>query len=330
MAWSTVDTHIQNPAKRTGKRMAKTRRKMSAKQIKHFGTKRQKAALKARRHAPATKRNPPKGGGRVISGYGSTVMNPHRKRRNPPKGGRVISGYGSTVMNPRKRRKRNPGNHKIVINSARKRRKNPTPMILSWAAGNPAKRSTSVARSRKKRRKVYATAKRSNAGRRPARKVIRHRRRSNPGTLGKPMDWLQGGAGVIAGVVGTRAIPQMLLGASNTSYTGYAANAVTAVALGWLTNMLFKGNSVLVTSVIAGGFAGLLSRIIADKTPFGAQLSLTGLGDHGFGLYQKSNFLVPQRVVAPRGPNSSMFTWGDGSQAVPMQINAGSDSTLAC
>ena len=317
MAWSTVDTHIQNPAKRTGKRMAKTRRKMSAKQIKHFGTKRQKAALKAKRSGAHRKRtNPPKGGGRVISGYGSTVMNPHRKRK-----------------------RKNPGNHKIVINSARRRRKkvtvkrrrNPTPMILSWAAGNPAKRSTSVARSRKKRRKVYATAKRSNAGRRRATKVVHHRRRrSNPGSLGRPMDWLKGGAGVIAGVVGTRAIPQMLLGASNTSYTGYAANAVTAVALGWLTNMLFKGNSVLVTSVIAGGFAGLLSRIIADKTPFGAQLSLTGLGDHGFGLYQKSNFLVPQRVVAPRGPNSSMFTWGDGSQAVPMQINAGSDSTLAC
>ena len=89
MAYSVVDTHIQNPANGKRRSMAKTRRKMSAKQIKHFGTKRQKAALKARRHAPATKRNPPKGGGRVIS------------------------GYGSTVMNPRKRRKRNPGNHKI-------------------------------------------------------------------------------------------------------------------------------------------------------------------------------------------------------------------------
>jgi hypothetical protein len=285
--------------------MAKTRRKMTAKQIKHFGTKRQKAALKAKRSGA------------------------HRKRTNPPKGGgRVISGYGSTVMNPRKKRK-NPGNHKIVINSARKRRKNPPPMILSWAAGNPAKRSTKVAK--KKPRKVYATAKRSNAGRRPAiKKIVRHKRRSNPGGLGRPMDWVQGGAGVIAGVVGTRAIPQLLLGASNTSYTGYAANAVTAVALGWVTNMLFKGNSVLVTAVIAGGFAGLLSRIIADKTPFGAQLSLTGLGDHGFGLYQKSNFPYPPRIQAARGPNTSMFTWGDGSQAVPMQVTQGSDSTAAC
>jgi hypothetical protein len=307
MAWSTVDTHIQNPAKRTGKRMAKTRRKMSAKQIKHFGTKRQKAALKARRHAPAKKRNPPKGGGRVISGYGSTVMNPHRKRK-----------------------RKNPGNHKIVINSARKRRKNPTPMILSWAAGNPAKRRSTVAKSRK-RRKVYATAKRSNAGRRRTTKVVHHRRRSNPGSLGRPMDWLQGGAGVIAGVVGTRAIPQMLLGAANTSYTGYAANAVAAVGLGWLTHMLFPNRQVLVTAVIAGGFAGLLSRIIADKTPFGAQLSLTGLGDHGFGLYQKSNFPYPYRVQGARGLPSSNFTWGDGSQAqVSQMTNAGSDSTLAC
>ena len=186
-----------------------------------------------------------------------------------------------------------------------------------------------MARSRKKKR--YATAKRSNAGRRRAvKKVVHHRRRSNPGSLGRPMDWVQGGAGVIAGVVGTRAIPQMLLGASNTSYTGYAANAVAAVGLGWLTHMLFPRNQVLVTAVIAGGFAGLLSRIIADKTPFGQQLSLTGLGDHGFGLYQKSNFIVPQRVMAARGPNTSMFTYGDGSQAVPMQVNAGSDSTLAC
>ena len=186
-----------------------------------------------------------------------------------------------------------------------------------------------MARSRKKKR--YATAKRSNAGRRrPTKKVIHHRRKSNPGSLGRPLDWVQGGAGVIAGVVGTRAIPQMLLGSSNTSYTGYAANAVAAVGLGYLTHMLFPRNQVLVTAVIAGGFAGLLSRIIADKTPFGAQLALTGLGDHGFGLYQKSNFNNPQRIVGARGPNSSMFTWGDGSQNVPMLANSGSDSNAPC
>ena len=291
--------------------MAKARRKMSAKQIKHFGTKRQKAALRAKRSAPKhrarTKRNPPKGGGRVISGYGSTVMNPRRKKRNP-------------------------GNHKIVINSARKRRKkNPAPMIISWAAGNPAKRRKTVAKTHSKKRR--ATAKRSNpAGRRRVTRRVVHHRRRNPGTLGRPMDWLQGGAGVIAGVVGTRAIPQMLLGASNTGPMGYVANAVAAVGLGWLTHMVFPRNQVLVTSVIAGGFAGLLSRIIADKTPFGAQLSLTGLGDYGLGLYQKSNYPYPPHLVNGRGPNSSMFTWGDGSQGQPAATLAagGSDSTGAC
>jgi hypothetical protein len=273
--------------------MAKKRRKMTAKQIKHFGTKRQKAALKAKRsgaHRARTKTNPP------------------RKRT-------VVAKRAA----PRKRAKK----------SAAKHRRNPTPMIISWAAGNPAGRSTKVAKS--KRKKVYATAKRSNAGRRPAKKrIVRHLKWSNPGALGRPMDWLQGGAGVIAGVVGTRAIPQMLMGPSNTGPLGYGANAATAVALGWLTHMLFPRNQVLVTAVIAGGFAGLLSRIIADKTPFGQQLSLTGLGDHGFGMYQKSNFPYPQRIAAPRGPNSSMFTYGDGSQTIPMLTNAGSDSSLAC
>src|ERR1035437_5941217 len=143
MAYSVVDTHIQNPARRAGKgkkRMA-TRRKMSAKQIKHFGTARQKAALKAsrsrkrnaapkRRHAPA-RRNPPKGGGRVISGYGSTVMNP-RRRRNP--------GNHKIVINPTRKRRR-----AVAKKSTVKRRRNPLAQILSWTAGNPAKRRNTVA-----------------------------------------------------------------------------------------------------------------------------------------------------------------------------------------
>jgi len=150
------------------------------------------------------------------------------------------------------------------------------------------------------------------------------------------MNWVQGGAGVVVGVVGARAIPQMILGASNTGPMGYVANAVAAVGLGWLTHMVFPRNQVLVTAVIAGGFAGLISRIISDKTPFGAQLSLSGgLGDWGLGLYQKSNYPYPPHLVNGRGPNSSVFTWGDGSQSfvgsAPATIaGGGTDSTGAC
>jgi hypothetical protein len=99
--------------------------------------------------------------------------------------------------------------------------------------------------------------------------------------------------------------------------------------------MLFPRNQVLVTSVIAGGFAGLISRVITDKTPYGSALSLSGMGDYGMsglGLYQKSNYPYPPRVQNGRGPGSSMFTWGDGSQGMaPATLAAGgTDSTAAC
>ena len=183
-----------------------------------------------------------------------------------------------------------------------------------------------------KKRKV-AVAKRSNAGRRRApKKQMRRRAHRNPSSIGSPMTWVKGGAGVLAGVVGARALPQLVLGSSNTGVSGYAANAAVAIGLGFLSHMVFPRDPVITGSVVAGGFAALIARVIADQTPFGAQLSLTGLGDYGLGLYQKSNFPYPPRVQNGRGPNSSMFTWGDGSQGMPAATIAsgGTDSTSAC
>lgn len=146
------------------------------------------------------------------------------------------------------------------------------------------------------------------------------------------MDWIQGGAGVLAGVVGTRALPQLVFGAGNTGPVGYLYNAITAAGLGFISHMIFPRNPVITASVVAGGFAALFARVISDQTPFGAQLSLTGLGDYGLGLYQKSNYPYPPRVQNGRGPGSSMFTWGDGSQGMPAAtlMAGGSDSTSAC
>jgi hypothetical protein len=287
MAVSKVDVHIQNPAGKGKMATKRKKHKMSPKQIRIFGTKRQKAALKAkRRHAPAKKR---------------TNSAPRRK------------------VHSKKRSSHRP----------RTKRQNPVAEIISWTAGNPARKGKrKMARSKRKK----SSARHRNAGRSHSKKKMtsRRHRRSNPGFLGKPMDWAAGGAGVLAGVVGTRALPQMVLGAGNTGAMGYAANAVTALGLGWLTHMVFPRNPVLTGAVIAGGFAATIARVISDRTPFGAQLSLTGLGDWGLGLYQKSNFNNPQRIVAPRGPNSSMFTWGAGDQGVPSMASAGSDSTSAC
>jgi hypothetical protein len=284
--------------------MAKTRRKMSAKQIKHFGTKRQKAALKARRHAPARKRNPPKGGGRVISGYGSTVMNPRRRKRNPG------------------------GSHKIVINGARKRKNSShrrrtkrNPELVSFLLGNPAKRSNKgMARSRKRTKR--AASHRSNAGtrRRRVTKAVRHhsRRRSNPGmgSIGSPKTWVMGGAGALAGFVGSAAIPQMILGAGNTGVAGYAATAAAAVGLGLLSHFLLPRQLAVTAGVVAGGFGNLLRRIISDQTPFGGYLSNTGMGDYmvaNWGPPRMSSGLTSAMAEAPGTPwNGSNFTMSSG------------------
>lgn len=267
--------------------MAKARRKLTAKQIKYFGSKRQKAALRSK-HRPRTRPNAAKKRG----------------------------AKGKPAAKPRKVRK------------------NPTPMIISWAAGNPANRRKKKVATSKAKKKHTATAKRPNAGRRP--KMTHHpkkKHKGNPGALGTPMDWVTGGAGVVAGAVGSRALPQLVLGASNTGTMGYFANAVTALGLGWVAHLAFPRSRVLAAAVIAGGFGGLIARVAADKTPYGAALSLSGLGDWGLGLYQKSNYLAPQRVQNGRlpSPGSSMFTWGDGSQGrASTVLNAGADSTAAC
>jgi hypothetical protein len=199
----------------------------------------------------------------------------------------------------------------------KRRRRNPTPAIISWAAGNPGtKRRRTMAAGRKRRR----VAKKS------------YRRRRNPAGLGRPMDWIQGGAGVLVGVVGARALPQIVLGASNSGVMGYVGNVVASLGLGWVTHMVFPHSPVLTASVVAGGFAGTLARVISDKTPFGAQLSLTGLGDWGLGLYKKSNFPYPARLQngALHSAGNSMFTWGDGSQGMSTLATVGADSTAAC
>lgn len=279
-------------------------KKLSAKQIRFFGTARQKAALKAKRRKPKARRSNPR--------------RAHRRRSNPPK--------PRAAAAPKKHRRR-------AKSSARRKtkRRNPVPQIIAWTAGNPAKRRSMPARKKHRRR---ASASRSNAGTRRRRRnptVRHHRRRRNPGALGSPMEWVMGGAGVVAGGVGSRIIPQLILGASNTGAMGYAANAVTALALGWGAHMIFKKN-ILTVTIIAGGFGSLIQRIVTEQTPYGSVLSTpaAGMGDWGLGLYQKSNYLTPQRIQGPRGPASSQFYWGDGSQAaVPSFANQGMDGSGA-
>lgn len=182
----------------------------------------------------------------------------------------------------------------------------------------------------KTKTKKRASVKR-NAGRPAHRRkaVMHHRRRSNPfgAGLGRPMDWVTGGAGVLAGVVGTRALPQLVLAAKNTGVTGYFANGVTAAALGWVAHLLLK-KPVITASVIAGGFAALIARIISDQTSYGKFLSLTGMGDYNAGF----NFAIPQRlggdlrsVEIPRGWGAPALAAAPGGG-----LAGGMDSASIC
>lgn len=283
MAFSVIDTHIQNPASAgKGKRMAKSRRKMSAKQIKHFGTKRQKAALKARRHAPAKKRN--------------TAVRRAAPRKNVAR--------KRTTTTHRRRTKRNPE-------------------LVSFLLGNPAKRSNKgMARSRKKTKR--AASHRSNAGTRRRRtiKAVSHRRRHNPGmgSIGSPKTWVMGGAGALAGFVGSAAIPQMFLGAGNTGVAGYAATAGAAIALGLLSHFLMPRQLAVTAGVVAGGFANLLRRVITDQTPFGSYVSQTGMGDYmvaNWGPPRMNNGLFSAMAEAPGTP------WGGAGSAGGMITSSG-------
>src|SRR5689334_12553433 len=124
MAWSTVETKIANPARKRagGKKRRNVAKKLSAKQIKFFGTKRQRAALKAKRRKPAKKRH-------------TTA----RKRTNPTR--RVRR---RTVAVRRTRAKSSAPRRRT------RRRSNPGE-IVSLLLGNPStKRRKAVAKRRKK------------------------------------------------------------------------------------------------------------------------------------------------------------------------------------
>jgi hypothetical protein len=223
-------------------------KRLSAKQIKFFGTKRQKAALRTKR---------------------KSSHRPRTKARKSPK-------------------RDNPMHRRAV-----KRRKPARKPNLGgiFALANPAKRSKSMASKRTRKSSNPKHHRRAGSAKRPN-PARHHRWRSNPGMgLGQPKDWLYGGVGVIAGVVGTRALPQLILGASNTGIMGYLANAAATGLLTFAAHMASK-NRVLSASVLAGGAASILSRIIQDYSLLGTYSAQLGLGD-----YLMSDWLTPQYLT---------------------------------
>ena len=251
----------------------------------------------------------------------TTVANPARKKQAMAKrkfsAKQIRAGFGGKRRKAAMKTKRHaPAAKRRNPSKARRRkpaRRRNTGEILVLTAGNPAKKGKAMAKKSYHRRKTKAGAKhRTNAGRRSTTTHRKHhyssrRRSKNPGAIGRPMDWVKGGVGVIAGGVGTRLIPQLVLPANNTGPTGYAMNAGAAVLLAWGTHAVTK-DKVLTAAVAAGGFAALILRIVNDQSSVGKYLALSGMGD-----YMVSNWTAPQRITDPRG---AMFEMGGGGAAM--------------
>ena len=255
---------LVNPARKR----KNPRRKMSAKQIAHFGTKRQKAALKAsrkRKRKPAARRHAPR-----------TNAAPQKRR---------TARRANRPKHRRRTRRSNPGG---IIEVAL----NPAPTGRKKVARTKRKRSNTRRRSNVKHRRsnpAPAARRRRSSGRRRSTGRRRVARR-NP-SIGGVSNLLVSAAYAIGGAVGTKYITQMVLGASNVGYVGYAANLAAAFVGGKAVGM-FTRNKQAENSFILGGAIMTLVRFLSDQTPLGATLQQAGLGD-----YEASTWLSPARYI---------------------------------
>lgn len=286
------------------------RKKMTAKQIKYFGTARQRAALKAA-GTRKRKRNYGTREGRSWSTFGGGS----RKRKKSFKG-HAHPGFRIGNSGTRRRRKRKNVGQIFSIGLAglaggnpgtRKRRHHKKRSLTSMARRRRSRAKNSGTRVRRRRatHRVYHQRKRrSNPGvsyrrRRRVGNRSYHRRRRNPGisgALGSSTGLLKNALGVIGGAVATRYATQLALGGKNTGAIGYLGNAIAALALGWIAKK-YLGPQVG-TMVTLGGFTGLALRMLNDLTPIGqyVNLSLSGAGkagDTGIGLITDTTFYVP-------------------------------------
>lgn len=121
------------------------------------------------------------------------------------------------------------------------------------------------------------------------------RRRSNPFGGVNADHLLKLGIGGAAGGIGSRYIAQAVLGANNTGFVGYAADAAIGVALYWGAKK-FAGQDIA-DGVAAGAFAALLLRIANEQFGVAAPASMNGyLGDMemvGLGAYLNNGYPLP-------------------------------------
>jgi hypothetical protein len=244
------------------------RRRMTAKQIRFFGTKRQRAALKGARKSKQVRR----------------VHRPSAKRQQNP----VLAVTLGTV-NPRRRRA-------PTMAKARKRRRRAVSAPVRRRRSNPRRVSkrtyVSVQPSHRRRRSKAANPRR--------RRHNAHRRRSNvrrnPALFGygRATDMVKLVGGGLVGVTAVKmAIPMVPAQFRSNPIMQVLASGALAWGAGWLAGKVDKtfGEAVLFGGLMqTGSFA-----LNAFVPQVGRTLALSGMGD----LVRTTGFAVPSNPVRP-------------------------------
>ena len=295
------------------------KKKMTPAQIRFFGTKRQRAALKNRgKRRNISERKTIK---RVKMGRKKSGLKPWnfparsytRKKSRKRNVSSILTVWPKS--NPgRKRRKSNRGKRVVIINKG----------VAKMATRR--RRRVTAKRVVRRRRQNYGTkvgrswssysarrTKKRNPGRRRARRnpgVRRHHRRRNPGML-------TGTAGRVLGVIGGLAVTKLLTGflpaSINTGVIGYLSTGVLAVLQGKAVAKFAKSEA-LGNDMMVGGLAYLAAKVLNDFFPsIGTYTGISGMG-----LIGGSSFYVPQ--VNQNGSMGSFVVPGAVTGAIPMAM----------
>lgn len=314
MAFATRITRVANPKRGRGKFRLRTanrkkknaRRKLSPKQIKHFGTPAQKAALKRKRSRTRTTKRPAKrkrNGPKIKVIYRTRTKNrktSHRRRKNPA----LVVTLGS--INPKRRksvaaRKR----RKKAVRNTRRRR-----TATSHRRRNTRRRRVAVAAPvRHRRRRRASSVRRRRNGRRH---YSRRSRSRNPfGMSGQ--DLLKTSGGILVGVTVTKMIPKYIPASIVSSVGSGAVMAVViSAASAWIAGFLLKKvDAKFGEAAMWGGFAQTIS------VGLNAFLPSVG-GTFSLGDLVNGNFVVPQNpIMAGMGGGMGRMSYAPGASAYP-------------
>lgn len=274
----------------------KRSRKLTPKQIRHFGTRRQKSALKAanKRKRTRTARNaPPK----------RRVTVAPRAKRSTKRNPLVLHLKPMQSSNPKRRNSMTKPKRKRKMKNTRRRVARVSNRRRTRRTSNPRRAHRRAAPRRQNRRRTRN--RRRNATTRvvvmaPRRNSHRRRGRRNPNLFGNSLgskNSLMILGGGLAGVAAAKFIPTLIpssltAGLGTSTFGPFIISGVSTLAAWWLAS---KINAPFGEGVLFGGLmqtaSVALNAFLPGFTIAGVPIALSGFGD-----------LVSGRFAVPQNP----------------------------